>query len=588
VFRFGPFELDAAAYQLRDSGVPVKIEHRAMQLLICLVEHHGQLIGRNELVDRLWGSDVFVDVEAGINTAVRKVRSALGDSTERPQYLETVTGKGYRFVGAVETATAGTSHTRIAVLPVTILDNTTDSQYLADGITEEVIAALGQVAPEQLRVIGRTTMMRYKDSPLSLSQIALETGARFLVESSLRCEGDAIRLVTRLIGSFDQTQLWCRTFDGERQTSILALQRELSEAIASAVRAQLSPARTETISRRQSVNPIAYDLYLRGRVLWNQLSADTTRRAVELFQRATVFDRDYALPWAGMAISFASAPITGDAPALQMLAMARNAVDQAERGGPDLAETHVAAGFVRFWLEWDFALAESSFRRALEIDCSDSLAHRMLGIVLAYQQRPEEADRAARIACELDPLNAATFALASQVAYFGREFSRALAFARKAVQIDPNMWVGHMQLAQAAERLGEYEDAIRALQSAALFSGNNSKATGLHGFITAVSGREDLAHIRIQELKDRRSQRFVPPYAEALIWLGLGDFEQSVRCLESCIEVHDVHLNFLLVDAKWDAFRDQPRFSALVAQCGFRRPGSALPPHSQPATPPSA
>jgi TolB-like protein/Flp pilus assembly protein TadD len=572
VFKFGPFELDSAAYQLRNSGVPVKIEHRAMQLLICLVEQSGQLIGRSEIIDRLWGSDVFVDVEAGINTAVRKVRSALGDSIERPQYLETVTGKGYRFVGAVEIAAARTTHTRIAVLPVAILDNSADSQYLADGITEEVIAALGQVAPEQLRVIGRTTMMRYRDSPLPLSRIAVETGARFLVESSLRCEGDAIRLVTRLIGSFDQTQLWCGTFDGERQTSILAMQRELSEAIASAVRAQLSPARTEAISLRQSASPIAYDLYLRGRVLWNQLSAETTRRAIELFQRSTVFDRDYPLPWAGMAISFASAPIIGDAAALQMLALARNAADQAQRSGPDLPETHIAAGFVQFWLEWDFASAERSFRRALEVDPSDSLAHRTLGVVLAYQRRAEEADASARLACELDPLNAATFALAAQIAYFGREFSRALAFAKKAVEIDPNMWVGHLQFAQAAERLGEYDEALRALQRAVPLSGDNSKVVGLEGFIAAVSGRHDVARERMRELTALRSQRFVPPYAEALVWLGFGDLEQAARCLENCIEVHDVHLNFLLVDAKWDAFREQTQFSSLVARCGFRMP----------------
>lgn len=255
---------------------------------------------------------------------------------------------------------------------------------------------------------------------------------------------------------------------GERE-SVLALQRELSSAIAAQVHDQFSPGQRELFARRQPSNAAAYDLYLRGRYLWHQLSAETTRRAVEHFQRATALDPDYALAWSGTAISFAAAPITGDAPSLQVLAPARHAAAQAMRSDPLLAESHTAAAFVQFWLEWDYVRAEESFRRALQLDASDAAAQRTLAIVLAYQHRAREAAEASRIACELDPLNAANFALASQVAYFGRRWPEAVELARRAIEVDPNMWVGHLQLAQVLERLGEYDAALEALSRGSPF-----------------------------------------------------------------------------------------------------------------------
>ncbi|MBL8230569.1 MAG: winged helix-turn-helix domain-containing protein [Bryobacterales bacterium] len=570
IYTFGPFELDVEAYQLRRNGVPVRLEHRPMALLLCLLEQPGKLVTREDIVDRLWGRDVFVDVEAGIHTAIRKIRRALGDSPSQPAYLETVPGKGYRFAGDVKASPTAPPRTCVAVLPVTVLDSGPDSQYLADGITEEVIAALGQSAPGHIRVIGRTTMMRYRGAQ-SLSEIASEVRADFLVESSLRSDSDAIRLVARLLGARDQAQLWCGTFDGERRHSVFALQRQLSLAIAGQLQEQLLPG-TETFSRRQPAHPEAYDLYLRGRYLWHQLSPDTTRRAIEHFQRAAALDPNYALPWAGIAVSIAASPITGDAPVLAALDPARHAAAQAARVGPGLAETHTAAGFVQFWLEWDLGAAEDSFRRAIRIDGSDALAHRTLAIVLAYQQRAAEAETAARTACELDPLNAANFALAAQVAFFARQWPRAAAVARRAVEIDPGHWVAHLQLAQAAERLGDYETALRALAGAEPFCGNNSKVAGLRGFIHAVTSESAKALEILDQLAARRaSQRFVPPYSEALIWLGLRDFDQTFRCLEQALAVRDVHLNFLLADAKWDPVRSQPGFSDLLERCGFRR-----------------
>jgi Flp pilus assembly protein TadD len=291
---------------------------------------------------------------------------------------------------------------------------------------------------------------------------------------------------------------------------------------------------------------------------------------MEHFQKAIELDKDYALAWAGLAVRFAATPITGDVSSLQVLAPARNAVSHATRSAPDLAETHTAAGFLQFWLEWNFVQAEVCFRRAVQLDPSDSMAHRTLAIVLAYQRRDSEAAASAQIACELDPLNVANFALASQLAYFARELPRALTLAQRAIAVDPVMWVGHMQLAQALERRGDHAAALLALAEAGRLSGNNSKVMALKGYIHAASGQASLARDTLQQLAELRSKKFVPPYADALIWLGLGELEQVALCLNRCVEVHDVHLSFLLVDAKWDAIGSLPWFDDLRSRCAFQ------------------
>ena len=286
--RFGEFELDVAAYSLRRRGQSIRLERRPMDLLILLVERHRELVSRTEIIERLWGDGVFVDAEMGINTAIRKVRQVLGDASEAPTFIETVSGRGYRFVADV----AGP-------LPESRFDDVDagraafenlgagqDHDYLADGFTEEATAALGQIDPDHLSVIGRTSVRSYKRTTKSLAEIGRELGATYLVEGSIRAEGRHWRVTVGLIRASDQVQIWSASFDSE-PSSILEFQRQLSTAVAEQIRLRLSPNRLAALKRRQSRSVEAYDLYLRGRYLWNQLTAQTNRAAVEHYSRAT-------------------------------------------------------------------------------------------------------------------------------------------------------------------------------------------------------------------------------------------------------------------------------------------------------------
>jgi TolB-like protein/DNA-binding winged helix-turn-helix (wHTH) protein/Flp pilus assembly protein TadD len=622
IFRFLEFELDLAAFQLRRNGRPVRLERQPMDLLILLVERRDALVTRDEIVDRLWGRDVFVDVETGVHTAIRKIRQALRDDPDAARYVETVTGRGYRFVAPVEVVGAGEAppaepragapppaataavperrpagptllvlalaaaavvvalalqspdappeRTTIAVLPFENLTGDAGREYLADGLAEETIATLGQLDPDRVRVIGRTSVLRYKGSRKSLAEIGAELATDYLVEGSIRAEGGQLRITSRLVRVGDQTQVWSASFD-RRPTSVVGLQQELSAAIARRVHLRLSPERLSALARRHTADAEAYDLYLRGRFFWNQVTPATNARALEYFERAIALDPDYALAWAGITGVVLASPINSDVPPATVAARGREAAARALAAGPELAEAHSAQAFASFVLDWDWAAAEREFRRAIALGPDDAYAHRLLGHTLSQAGRQDEATGVMARARELEPFFAMNHALSSQVAFQGRDHEAALGHARRAVAIDPEFWIGHVMLAQAAEQLGQHDLALEALGHAARFSANNTKTMSFRGHLFARVGRTDEAREVLRALDAVARQRYVPPYAIALVHAGLGECDAALDRLEEALAARDVHLIFLHVDPRWDGCRATPRFSNLVERAGLTR-----------------
>lgn len=626
-FRFLDFELDVAGYQLRHKGRPVRLERQPMDLLVLLVRRRSQLVSREEIIERLWGKDVFVDVETGVHTAIRKIRQALRDSPEAPRCVETVTGRGYRFIAPVEpplvspesapperdgvppdalpaplaserrskrvvhgllaaVALAGLaswawfhraappSRVTVAVLPFENLSGDAEREYLADGLAEETIASFQQFDPERLGVIGRTSTAAYKGTRKSLAEIGRELGAEYLVEGSIRAEGGRLRITSRLVRARDQTQVWSESFDRE-PTSVVALQRELSIAIAGQIHIRLSPERLGALAQRHTADADAYDLYLRGRYFWVQLTPATNKRAIEFFEQAIALDPGYALAWAGIASVLVASPINSDVPPLNVLSRVREASAHAVQAAPDLPEALVARGTSAFMLEWDWGAAEAAFRRAIAVDPGDALAHRYLGHVLSQTGRQGEATRLLERARSLEPLYAMNHAISAQVAFQSRDFEGAAEHARHAIALDPEFWIGYLNLAQACEQLGQYDAALEALANAARFSGGNSKAMAFRGHLLAKVGRTSEAREVLKALQAAARERYVPPYAMALVHAGLGEREAVFARLDEAYGVRDVHLIFLPVDPRWDPYRDDPRFRALLDRCGFPRAATA-------------
>jgi TolB-like protein/Tfp pilus assembly protein PilF len=575
-YEFGDFSLLAGDKQLLRAGKPLTLKPKIFETLLILLESQGHLVEKEDFIKRLW-PDSFVE-ESALAQNISQLRKALANETKNgtSSFIETVPKRGYRFLAPVKVTSDDSEkmrHLKLAVLPFENLGAGREHEYLADGLTEELIAALGQINPGDLSVIGRTSVMPYKQTTKSLAEIGRELRAEFLVESAIRAEGDRVRVTSKLIRSRDQVQIWSASYDRE-PASMLEFQRELSRAIAEELRVQISPDRLTAIARRQTQQVEAYDLYLRGRFFWNQLSPATTRRAIEYFSRATEFDPEYALAWSGLSDAYTASPVNGDAPPLQVWPRARDAATRAVRSGPDLAETQTSVGLVNFWLEWDWAVAEDAFNRAMALDPSYALAHRNLGILLSHSGRHGEARAAVRRARELDPLHAAHVALSAQVEFNARDYEAAIQFARQATLLDPEFPIGYIQLAQAHIQLGNSDLALEALNTAGRFS-TNSKLIGLRGCLFAKLARVQESQSVLNMLEAASGERYVPPYAMALVHATLGERDAAFRWLDRAYEVRDVHLIFLPVDPKWDTFRADARFHALLTRCRFPYPGSS-------------
>jgi TolB-like protein/Tfp pilus assembly protein PilF len=569
-YKFAEFELDVKACDLRQNGQSLKLERRPMDLLQMLLERHGEMVSRDDIVARLWGSNVYVDVDLGINTAIRKVRQILKDDPHAPRFVETVSGRGYRFVSKVETENGASPKSirrfTLAVLPFEDLGKDPEREYVADGLTEEAIAAIGRINPERLSVISRTSINRYKQTTKSVADIGAELGAEYLLESTVRAEGERLRITCRLVTVNDQAQVWTATYESEPR-SILALQRELSSVIAQQIQLQLLPDSLNSLAYRRTANAEAYDLYLRGRYYWNQLTPVTTKRAVEYYRQATKLDPTYALAWSGLADAYSSSPINGDAVPTQMLPLAQETATQALTHGNKLSESHVSLGFLNLFLLWKFSVAEEEFRKAVELDGNNPLAHRMVGVTLSHMGRHHEAMAAMRRARELDPLYVMLHALSAMVYMHAGDLEAAQSFGKQAIVVDPEFWIGHHMLAQVYEQLGKYELALESNLHSGKLGGGNSKALSLRGFIFAKMGRRDEAKEVLGTLTSIAAERYVPPYAMALVHAGLNETQKAIEWLDRALEVRDVHLIFLPVDPKWDSMRDDADFQTLVKRC---------------------
>lgn len=572
-YRFGDFRLEADRRVLTCHDEAAPLPPKAFDTLLALVRRAGSVVDKDALMQAVW-PDQYVD-ENNLSQCVAALRRALQDRRGLNRYIETVQGRGFRFVAPVERVAplpaAVPQRTRIAVLPFANLTGDAEREYVVDGLTEETIAALGQVDPGRLAVLSRTTMMGYKGAPGALARVGRELRADYAVDGSLRADAGRVRVTATLVRVRDQVQLWSASFDSE-PASMLGFQQELAATIARQVRVQLEPRRVAAMAYRQPVASDALDSYLRGRHFWHQLTPPTTRRALELFRRATELDPDYALAWSGICDALCSRPITGDAPALEMLAPAQQAAARALQSRPDLAEAQASVGFLNFWLAWDWPAAEAAFRRSIELDPSYPFPHRMLGLLYSHLRRKDDALPLMRRCRELDPMLPVHHALSAQAAFACREFELGVQLARQALAIDPDFWIGHFQLAQGSIELGELDVARAAVAAAEAHSGGNSKTVALRGFLQAREGRERDARATIDELAARATTAFVPPWSLGLVHAGLGDWNAAADCVERALEVRDVHLMFIQVDPKWEAGLAHPRIAAAIARCGFALP----------------
>ena len=371
-------------------------------------------------------------------------------------------------------------------------------------------------------------------------------------------------------------QVWTETYERD-SNDLLGLQADLGRAIARQIHLRLSPQRAVTIARRQTQNPEAYDLYLRGRHYYNQMTSATAARALDCFQRATTLDPAYALAWAGIADTYSSRLFASDTRPSDLAGPARAAARRALENGEGVSEAHTAVARVQFLFDWNWDAAEKSLRDAIALDPGSAQNHWLLGHAISQQGRHEEALAAARRSREIDPLDALAHSMSAQIAFSARDAHAAAGHAREALLVEPDYWVAYWQLGQAYQQMGEVDRALEALAEASRLSKGNSKPVSLSGYTLATSGRVGEARDVLAELERQSEARYIPPCAIALVCAGLNEADSVYEWLERALAVRDGHLIYVPVDPKWDPFRREERFVRLLRRSGLLRDVDSAP-----------
>src|SRR5947207_15303406 len=294
--RFGAFELDQDAGELRKQGTRMKLQEQPLQMLQVLLQRPGEVVTREELQQKIWPSDTFVDFDHGINNAIKRLREALGDTAEMPCYVETLPRRGYRFIGKIERETP--KFRSLAVLPLENLSRDPEQEYFAEGLTEALITTLAKIG--ELRVVSRTSAMLYKDVHKPLREIARELEVDAIVEGTVLRAGDRVRITAQLIDPEKETHLWAESYQRHLR-DVLDLHAELAQSIARQVQVKLTPQEQAQFAQSRPVNPEAYEAYLKGRYHWNRRSREGLPKGVQYFQEAIAKDAGYATAYAGLA-----------------------------------------------------------------------------------------------------------------------------------------------------------------------------------------------------------------------------------------------------------------------------------------------
>ena len=618
--RFGAFEIDLRTGELRKHGIKIKLQDQPFQVLQLLLERPGEIVTREELRSKLWPENTFVDFDVGLNTAIKRLRDALSDSAEASHYVETLPRRGYRFIAAVEPVNAtatrlpgandqsdkafdqsrrwkiwsvgslvvligslllylnlGTLRQRlhrqptpiqsIAVLPLENLSGDPTQDYFVDGMTDALTTDLGKIG--HLRVISRTSTMRYKGTKEPLQQIARELDVDGLVEGSVARAGDRVRITANLVQVAPEKHLWADSFEGSIR-DVFDLQDDASRAIANAIQIKLSPQEQARLTNSHTVDPQAYDAYLQGQFFAEKVLVPGDRnKPTEYFEQAIKDDPAWALPYAELArldsIEGSNRPLPNE-----RCTSAKDTVLEALKRDSESPEAHTVLADVEYFCEWNWAGAEREVERAIELNPNLAQAHSSRSRYLLTMGKPEEMLEETRRAVELDPLSFRIRWDRWIALYMVGRYDEALEQCRKIQELNPNLDLGYLYCGDVYVQKGNLTEAVQEFEKAVdLTGGKNPRTTAHLAYAYALVGRRNDAQKLLADLNNISKQHPVHPDLFALVYVGMGQKETAIDWLEKAYQVRARDLLDIRYDPEFAGLRTDPRFIDLIRRIGL-------------------
>jgi TolB-like protein/DNA-binding winged helix-turn-helix (wHTH) protein len=617
--QFGDFELDCGRFELRRNGSPLRVERKPMELLILLASRTGQLVTRAEIAERLWSSEVFVDTEHGINTAIRKLRHLLRDDSGEPRFIQTVIGMGYRFVAPVaivETRTSGPVHpvaqasapeketarpearpvdpaarrrhpwilrgaasaalallvgsyllavrllrhtppaiTSIAVLPLDNLSGDPNQEYFADGVTDELITKLAK--DSTLRITSRTSVMQYRGVHRPLREIARALNVDGIVEGSISRSGDQVHMTLQLIRADTDTHLWAESYDRNRDEAIV-LPDEAARQIAGVL--HMASAGNTTA---HYLNPDAHDAYLRGRFLF---FANRFDEAEAYFQKAADLQPDYAAAWAGLAMCYAASTMDGRHDPRVEFPLGDAAAARALALDPTLPEAHIGEAGLLFLAHWDWVHADQEVLRAIDLDPRSAEPYHLRARILTAVDRGQEAIAAQKKQMEIDPF-ARPWGMA-ETYYNLRQYDAAIADARLRLENSPDDRRLYSFIALSLASEGRYKEATEAEAQLYRAAGMPRAALMIEQAYQS-GGFRAVTLWRLNALEKEAELHYISPVSLAELHATLGEREQTLALLEEGFRQKSPQILWIQTERVYDFLHSDPRYGSLVKKIGL-------------------
>jgi TolB-like protein/DNA-binding winged helix-turn-helix (wHTH) protein/Tfp pilus assembly protein PilF len=630
VIRFGSFEADLHTQELRRRGTLLRLPSQSFQILQMLLERRGTLVTRDELRAVLWPSDTFVDFDHGLHAAVNRLRDALGDSADRPRWIETLPRRGYRFIAPVERSpdsaeAAVVDHQKLpkpifqrrwiaivllvpimigavaaalllglnvggwgdrvfmrsptpqiqalAVLPLTNLSGDPEQEYFADGMTEALITDLGKVSKP--RVISRQSIMQYKGSKKALQEIAKELGVDAVLEGAVERSGDRVSVIVRLEKVSPEGQLWSKQYSRDIR-DLLRLQDEIARAVTDEVKDKLKPQERARLARSRPVDPGAQDDYFRALNFPNKYAAESYRyseqdllTAISYFRQATEKDSNYGPAYVGMAQAYIElgSPHGGYHAPKETLPLAKAAATRAVEVDPMLGEAHFVLAQTLELYDWNWSEAERECKLALELSPNYAPAHvEYARFLQSILGRNDEAMKQMAYAAELNPRDPQIRLTMGFATYAARQYDSAISQFKALNAAYPGL--GDFGLGWSYRGKKMYPEAIAALERALVHSRHPLILASLAS-VYGLAGRKREAVKLIDELKERSRQHYMPGELFAEAYIGLGEKDEAMAWLERAYEEHDQGMVDINAYPGLDALRSEPRFQALLRRMNF-------------------
>jgi TolB-like protein/DNA-binding winged helix-turn-helix (wHTH) protein/Tfp pilus assembly protein PilF len=616
IVRFGVFEVDLKAGELRKKGFRVRLQEQPLQVLALLLQHPGQIVTREEFRHTLWNDGIIVDFDHSLNTTVNKLREALGDTADSSRFIETLPRRGYRFicplnceiqaadviappsarwrrpwvpfgallallftalalnVGQVRdwllSGPVAVETKSIAVLPLRNLSGERQEDYFAEGMTEALVTQLGKLGT--LDVISHQSVLAYRGTIKSLPEIARELKVSAILQGTVLRSGERIRITANLVQAAPERHLWAETFEFDRR-DILAVQGEVARGVAHHIRIKLTPQQEARLGAAVRVHPEAYEAYLVGRVHTSKAGpSEVWKTAQESFEKAIDIDPGFAPAYASLAelyVRTGRGTVSQDSRGVYWdgRQQARQLAEKALKLDDTLAEAHTALGRIAE-VEWNWPKAEQEYRRAVELNPSYPLVRVWYAMHLYAWGRLEEASFHAKRAQQLDPASAFVNTWAAAAHGYAARIDDAFASARKAAELDPTSWEASQVLARLYMIQEKYPPAITELERARTLNPRDPELLGMLAYAHARAGQREKAISLTEELR-RLVAVGQTPFPMAWAYAGLGDKDQAFAWLERCFEQRRIRLQWLRVDPMLAPLRTDPRFDDLARRIGL-------------------